>query len=117
MSNDLARELSRQLALYANFVEEELDEVAEEVADEGRDTLERTSPERTGDYAENWAVKRLKNGEYVIHNKKRYQLTHLLEKGHLNRDGSRTPAQPHIKPVEKDAIKDFEKELIRRLQQ
>ena len=44
-------------------------------------------------------------------NKDGYRIAHLLENGHLNRDGSRTRAFPHIRPAEKKA----EEELIRRL--
>ena len=33
-------------------------------------------------------------------------MTHLLEKGHANRDGGRTKAYPHIKPAEEEAVKE-----------
>ena len=42
-----------------------------------------------------------------------YRLTHLLEYGHKTRSGTRTKAQPHIKPVEewaeREAMKEIEK--------
>lgn len=116
MSNDLAKEIARQLALYANFVEEDLNEVADEVADDAVSKLKRTSPERTGDYAKGWNKKK-KGNNRTVHNATHPQLTHLLENGHVNRDGSRTRSYPHIKPVEEDIIKDFEVKLTRRLEQ
>jgi len=38
-----------------------------------------------------------------IYNKPHYRLTHLLEDGHLNRDGSRTEGKPHIEPAARAA--------------
>lgn len=110
--DNLANEISRQLALYANAVEEDVDKAAREVSKEGKVKLQQTSPEKTGDYAKGWAIKK-KGNNYILWNATDYQLTHLLENGHVNRDGSRTTPQPHIKPVEKRMIKDFEKEIRR----
>ena len=48
-----------------------------------------------------------------VHNKTDYQLSHLLEKGHVTRNGTGrtykpTPAYPHIKEVEEWVEKAFE---------
>ncbi|MEY9973167.1 hypothetical protein ABH966_003551 [Lysinibacillus sp. RC46] len=116
--DSLAKEINRQLALYANFVEEELDAVAEDVTSKAVTKLKQTSPVGDyaggGQYASGWKVKKQK-GRYIVHNATNYQLTHLLEKGHATRDGGRTRAFPHIKPVEVETNKDFEKELIKRI--
>mgnify|MGYP002410693333 CR=1 FL=1 len=114
MAIDIATEIARQLALYSNFVKEEITEVAEMVATDAVRKLEQTSPERTGDYAKGWTKKKNKSG-YTVHNATDYQLTHLLEKGHVNRDGSRTDPRVHIKPVEDESNREFENELIRRV--
>lgn len=108
---DLANEISRQLAIYANAVEEDIDKAAKNVSKQGKNKLHQTSPEGArGDYAKGWSIKK-KGSNYILYNATDPQLTHLLENGHVTRDGSRTTPQPHIKPVEKQMIKDFEKEI------
>ncbi len=85
--------------------------------------LKATSPRKTGEYASSWGTRKGETSLHgiegrVIYNKKG-QLTHLLERGHLIRNGrgtyGRTRAFVHIKPVEewvKDALpKEVEKRL------
>ena len=49
----------------------------------------------------------------VIHNKKHYQLAHLLENGHALAGGGRARAFPHIAPVAEKA----EEELLKNIKQ
>ena len=112
--NQLAAEISRQLTLYANQTEEKVDAIAKKVADDGVEELKRVSPKRSGNYAKSWTVKKVK-GIYILHNKKHYRLTHLLEKSHAKVNGGRTQAQPHIKPTEQKMKRNFEDELRRGL--
>jgi len=104
--------LMEQLERYAHVVAADAEEAAKKVSKKSMEKLKTTSPVGyTGDYAKGWRVKKV-GQNYVIHNATDYQLTHLLEKGHALRNGGRTQAQPHIKPVEQRAIRDFE-ELVR----
>ena len=52
------------------------------------------------------------NAAGVIHNRTEYQLSHLLEFGHVTKNGirtyGRTPAYPHIAEVEQQIITKFE---------
>lgn len=104
--NNLANEITRALRQYTNEVEQEVQAAAEEVASESVDKLKQTSPKKTGNYAKSW-TKTKKGKKWIVHNKKHYRLTHLLEKGHAKVNGGRVGAKVHIAPVEHNAINDF----------
>lgn len=99
-------------------IQERVNEEAEGIAKDVCDNLKRHSPKDTGKYAKSWTVDERETKKlftsykhYVVKNDKRYRLTHLLEHGHLNRDGSRTPAKEHIATVERAAIREFERRV------
>lgn len=115
----VSEQMQRLLDEYTEEAIEASDKAIKGVADEAADKLRDTSPRRTkgktaGDYAKGWAVTVLKKGkfkgifartgQYVVHNKTNYHLTHLLEYGHLivNAKGTygRTRPIEHIAPVE-----------------
>lgn len=100
------QEIIEEYSEEANkVVEETLPKVGKNAAKE----LKQRSPKKTGRYAKGWTSKVEKDrlgSKVTIYNKDRYQLTHLLEKGHANRGGGRTRAYPHIKPTEDIAVKE-----------
>ena len=105
-SNDISAQIMQALRSYTDEVQEKVEEAAKEVSTQAANNLKSTSPKKTGKYAASWTTKKV-GDKWVIHNKKHYQLTHLLEKGHVKRGGGRVSAQVHIRPVEQDAIRDF----------
>ena len=112
---DFNKELIKQLQRYSKVLDSEVQQVAKEVAQTASKNVKKDSPmsntSRKGTYKKGWGIQKIDDG-YVVRNKKEYRLTHLLEKGHVTRDGkSRTKAQPHIKPAEEIAIKEFEKRI------
>lgn len=101
------------------------DVAAKKAAAEGVKTLKATSPVRAdgynrkyppGSYAKSWASKKEGNvlgvTSYTIYNAKHYQLTHLLEFGHIIAGtGKRSRAFPHIDPVNREASRKFLEEV------
>lgn len=61
------------------------------------------------EYAKGWTHKITDSGRSVTvyNNGKNKSLTHLLEKGHLSKNGGWVPAQPHIKPAYLVAKKEY----------
>lgn len=47
----------------------------------------------------------------TVYNKRHYQLTHLLEKGHKTRNGTTTRAFKHIEPIANRELDDYVKKL------
>lgn len=108
--NSLSEEIQNQLKTFGTALNREINEGLKEVADKTAETLRQGGPynERSGKYTRDWAVKLRSRSyssvtmteEYTVYNKKNYQFTHLLEKGHVSRNGSRVRPFEHIKPVE-----------------
>lgn len=106
--NNLNKTVNKMLETYCSEVAEVVDESLPKVGKETVKELKQTSPKRTGDYAKGWTqkVERERLGSrLIVYNKTRYQLTHLLEKGHAKVNGGFVPGQPHIKPAQDKAEK------------
>lgn len=73
--------------------------------------LEATSPKDRGDYAKGWYIKPYGKNRYhaeVEIGNKIYQLTHLLEHGHIQKVHGKvvgfTKGKPHIAKAEQNAV-------------
>lgn len=107
-------EINDILNEYSNDIQEGITADAQKVAKEAKAELRNTSPKLTGEYRKGWRVKTEKGRGYVdciVHNATDYQLTHLLEKPHLKRNGGITTPKVHIAPVEEKAVKQYEKDV------
>ena len=107
-ADQLGSAIEKELSGYADQLKADLGEVFEEVAEQALTEI-RTASKNAGfedhQYSRGWTklVQLNKSsGIYhvTIHNKKHYQLTHLLEKGHAKTNGGRTRAFPHIGPTQ-----------------
>lgn len=86
------------------------------VSKESVQKLRNTSPVKTGSYAKGWSTKKQGDMDVIVYNRTDYQLTHLLENGHVirNKKGTygRAPAHKHIKPVEEWAIDELPRRIL-----
>jgi hypothetical protein len=106
----IAGEIQKALKSYANDIAEDIAIAKDEVSNQLKKDLTQDSPKKTGDYRKGWRVKKFKKVN-VVHNKTDYQLTHLLEHGHVKINGGRTDKKVHIRPNEEKAVKDFLKRV------
>lgn len=123
MAKTVEQQMDKILTDYSKDVIRETNEAFEIVSKEAVQKLKSTSPKRTGKYARSWTKKTEKGGSLktntvVIHNKV-YQLTHLLENGHIvrNKKGTygRTSGIKQIAPVEEWAADELPNLIKRKL--
>lgn len=105
---------------YYEEVQKVTDEAIKDVAAESVAKLRNTSPKgASGRYARGWTVKKDGKLGRVVYNKTDWQLTHLLENGHIikNQFGTygRAPAIKHITPVEEWAASELPLKISRGL--
>lgn len=106
-----AVELALQNYMFDDVIpamEESIDEVSKEAVRRLKQAS-KTEFKGTGKYAGGWTrekeKKRLTVGA-VVYNKKTPGLPHLLENGHVKRNGGRYYGKEHILPVEKWATEE-----------
>lgn len=107
--------VNKTLEKYAEDAAATTKEVTKAVAQKGSQAVRKASASAygAGRYSKGWKVTMDENRlgvTAIIHNTTP-GLPHLLEKGHANRDGGRTPGRVHIAPVEEELVKLFPREL------
>lgn len=99
---------------YSQDIQDGITQAAEDIAKRGANELKTKSPKRTGKYSKGWRVDKRSGKGFVhatIYNATNWQLTHLLEKPHLLRNGKKSVPKVHIEPVEQKCINDFRNEV------
>lgn len=120
--------IEKILADYGEDAYKVLDKSVDRVAQEATDKLKAVQFKTGGEYSKSWVADKEPSGRFatkvIIHNEEHYRLTHLLEKGHVVRNGrsritgesyGRTNAYPHIAPVEEWAKEELPREVEREL--
>ena len=99
--DNLADEIMKGLTEYSDLADMEM-----------KKAVRKTATAVKGKYAKSWTAKKTKENshslEMTVHSKNRYQLAHLLEKGHAKRGGGRVSGRPHIAPAEENGVQMFE---------
>ena len=116
----LADEIQKILKDYEGELDEKIGEAMDKVATKGVQLLKEKSPVAEnspykGTYRKGW-TKSVENHRNLTHEAVIYNrhpgMPHLLEHGHLARNGRRVPGVEHIKPVEETLEKEFNVEDI-----
>lgn len=111
--DNLADEIMKGLTEYSDLAETEMKKAVRKTATSVKKEISSKAPKKTGAYAKSWTAKKTKENnhslEMTVHSKNRYQLAHLLEKGHAKRGGGRVSGKPHISPAEENGVQMLEK--------
>ena len=95
-----------------NLADMEMKKAVRKTATSVKKEISAKAPKKTGAYAKSWTAKKTKENshslEMTVHSKNRYQLAHLLEKGHAKRGGGRVSGKPHIAPAEENGVQMLE---------
>lgn len=109
-------------------VVEGVNEAIEDASKAALKTVRKTAPRRAHypdgvtpeAYAKSWrrkVEKHPRGNSAVVYSERLYPLTHLLENGHMNRDGSRTEGIPHISTARDQAAEVLVQRLPARIEE
>lgn len=100
-----AEKIMKELIAYEKVTEEAMKVSVRRAANTTKKNIKTGAPKRSKAYEKSWGVKKLEENPHAltltVYSRNRYQLAHLLEKGHAKRGGGRTKAISHIAPAEK----------------
>lgn len=118
-TESVALQMADILEGVSKNVKDVLETDSTQVAKETVSMLKNTSPKGSPHkrrYAEGWKVTKQGRGDLVVHNPSNYQLTHLLENGHVirNKKGTygRTHPIKHIEPAEEWASEELPRRIL-----
>ncbi len=118
--DNLGDAIKQLLDEYGDDVSSNMDKITKEVGKKGVQALKSeskakfgTSRTRSKKYANTWTSTTETSRLYTtvtIHNSQAWQ-PHLLENGHAKVGGGRVQGREHIRPIEEEIIRDYEREL------
>ncbi|MDE6789839.1 MAG: HK97 gp10 family phage protein [Ruminococcus sp.] len=115
--DDMADEIMKGLTEYSELADSAMKKAVRKTATSVKNEISANAPVKSGRYKKSWTAKKTKENshtlEMTVHSKDRYQLAHLLEKGHAKRGGGRVAAIPHIAPAEDNGV-DMLESLIKK---
>lgn len=111
----LAAAVMNGLEEYVELADDAMKKAVRKTAGSVRKELTETSPVgNTGKYRKGWRASAAEESSHMLHmtvHNRKYQIVHLLEKGHAKRNGGRVAAIPHVAPAEEHGAELLE-ELI-----
>lgn len=112
--DDLAAEITLAVKEYTEDVSAAIEKEVDVQSRELVKAIRTDAPKKTEEYAKGWTRKKLRDSgqtAYVVYNKAKPGLAHLLEHGHAKRGGGRVAGRPHIRPN----TERTEKQLVDRI--
>lgn len=115
--------IAATLEVYGLEVMKNLEEITKEYAKQGAKEVKAASQQFGSHYANGW-TSRYETGRFsaqgTIYNQTTPGLPHLLEKGHVTRNGTGrtfpfTQGHPHITPVEQKIAKSYYENVVKNL--
>lgn len=117
--DNLASEIMKGLTEYKDLATSDMKSAVRKAGKSVKRDIQENAPKKTGAYSKSWTVKTTKETseslELTVYSPRKYQLAHLLEKGHAKRGGGRTKAVPHIAPAEESAVRELESDIKKAL--
>lgn len=117
--------INQMLSDYEEDVQANLGTIVSQMGKKGAKALQNQSKQElggTGEYAKGWKCQtdQTRRGTTVTIYNDHPALAHLLEHGHVTRNGTnrvytQTPAHVHIEPVEENLVRTFEREVRAKL--
>lgn len=105
--DDLAKVLTKELVGYRQEIADQIKREVKAVAKDTAQQIKNAAPRDSGEYAAGWDSRvEFENESDIrirIYNKKKPQLSHLLENGHAKVGGGRVNGKAHIGPAEQKA--------------
>jgi len=122
----LAEDIGKILDEYQDDIKGNVAEIVTQSAKKGAQALRRASKQatttHTGDYAKGWTSQVYKErlGTSAVIYNNHPGLPHLLEHGHVTRNGTGrtyppTPAREHIAPIADQIVETFTREVTSKL--
>ncbi len=116
----LADAINEGLEEYASLATSEMKAAVQKSATAVKKSIKANAPTDTGKYKASWTTKKTAESGHgltvTVYSKNRYQLAHLLEKGHAKSGGGRVRAIPHIAPAEQEGIEMLEELITKALE-
>ena len=117
--DDMAAEIMKRLTEYADLADTAMKKAVRKTATSVKNEIAANAPVKSGRYRRSWTTKKTKENshtlEITVHSKDRYQIAHLLEKGHAKRNGGRVSGKPHIAPAEENGAELLESLIAKEL--
>lgn len=117
--DQLASVIQSALDEYATELTTGMQDAVKDVTKAGANAVKKAARQKFGNgkYAKSWKFKVEKDrlGAYGVIYSTKPGLPHLLENGHMLRNGRFWQGREHIKPVEEQIEKEFEEEVVKKV--